>query len=180
MMKRIGMLAMVGLLAACSSSPSKEQQPATVEDKSLGQDKSAAAKPAGAETKPLGQEAVGRNPLTDPNSPLAKRSIYFEYDSFVIQDQYKSLIQAHAQYLKQNPKAKVILQGNADERGSREYNLALGQKRADAVKKALEVLGVPDAEIESVSLGEEKPKASGHDESSWAENRRTDMVYQGE
>ncbi|HSD59596.1 MAG TPA: peptidoglycan-associated lipoprotein Pal, partial [Burkholderiales bacterium] len=107
-------------------------------------------------------------------------SVYFEFDSFVIKDEYKPLIQAHAQYLKQNPKAKTILQGNADERGSREYNLALGQKRADSVKKALEVLGVKDAQVESVSFGEEKPRGTGHDEASWAENRRTDIVYQGE
>jgi peptidoglycan-associated lipoprotein len=179
MIKRIVVLAMVGLMAACSSSATKEQQPAGVEDKSPGQ-KAAQPPAAGAETKPMGQEGVGGNPLTAPGSILAKRSIYFEFDSFVIKDEYKPLIEAHANYLKQNPKAKVILQGNADERGSREYNLALGQKRADAVKKAMEVLGVPDARVESVSFGEEKPKASGHDEESWAQNRRSDIVYQGE
>ena len=180
MIKRITAVAMVAFVAACSGTPSKEQQAAAVEERTPGQQ--AAAKPAqpGAEATALKPGAVGGNPLTDPASPLSKRSVYFEFDSFVIKDEYKSLIQAHAQYLKQNPKARTILQGNADERGSREYNLALGQKRADAVRKALEVLGVKDAQVESVSFGEEKPKATGHDEASWAENRRADIVYQGE
>jgi peptidoglycan-associated lipoprotein len=181
-MKRITVLALVAFIAACSSTPDKEQKAATVEERSLG------AKPAdrgtqsgaGAEATPLKPGAVGGNPLTDPASPLSKRSVFFDFDSFVIKDDFKSLIQAHAQYLKQNGRAKVILQGNADERGSREYNLALGQKRSDAVKKALEVLGVPEAQIEAVSFGEEKPRAAGHDEASWAENRRADIVYQGE
>ena len=179
MIKRITAVAMVAFIAACSGTPSKEQQPAAVEDRAAGDQ--AAAKPApGTEATPLKPGGVGGNPLTDPASPLSKRSVFFDFDSFVIKDDFKSLIQAHAQYLKQNTKAKVILQGNADERGSREYNLALGQKRSDAVKKAMEVLGVPEAQIESVSFGEEKPRAAGHDEASWAENRRADIVYQGE
>ncbi|HET9700576.1 MAG TPA: peptidoglycan-associated lipoprotein Pal [Burkholderiales bacterium] len=180
MMKRITVLALVALIAACSSTPDKEQKAAAVEERSPGA--KPADKPAatGAEATPLKPGAVGGNPLTDPASPLSKRSVFFDFDSFVIKDEFKSLIQAHAQYLKQNAKAKVILQGNADERGSREYNLALGQKRSDAVKKALEVLGVPEAQIESVSFGEEKPRGTGHDEASWAENRRADIVYQGE
>ncbi|HEX9179837.1 MAG TPA: OmpA family protein, partial [Burkholderiales bacterium] len=163
MMKRITVLALLAFIAACSSTPDKEQTAAAVEDRSPG------AKPSdkpgtGAEATPLKPGGVGGNPLTDPASPLSKRSVFFDFDSFVIKDDFKSLIQAHAQYLKQNGKAKVILQGNADERGSREYNLALGQKRADAVKKALEVLGVKDAQVESVSFGEEKPRSTGHDE----------------
>src|SRR5512134_1245451 len=181
MIKRITVLALVAFVAACSSTPDKEQKAAAVEERSPGAkpaDKPASA--TGAEATPLKPGAVGGNPLTDPASPLSKRSVFFDFDSFIIKDDFKSLIQAHAQYLKQNAKARVILQGNADERGSREYNLALGQKRADSVKKALEVLGVKDAQVESVSFGEEKPRGTGHDEASWAENRRTDIVYQGE
>jgi peptidoglycan-associated lipoprotein len=178
--KRITAVALVVFIAACGAAPTKEQAAAVVEERSPGA--MPAEKPAqpGAEVAALRPGAVGVDPLKDPSSPLSKRSVYFDFDSFAIRDEFKSLIQAHAQYLKQNPGAKVILQGNADERGSREYNLALGQKRADAVKMALEVLGVPDARIESVSFGEEKPRAMGHDEASWAENRRTDIVYRGE
>ena len=87
---------------------------------------------------------------------------------------------AHAQYLRDNSSARMLLQGNTDERGSREYNLALGQRRADAVKHAMTLSGARETQIESVSLGEEKPRGTGHDESSWAENRRTDIRYQGE
>jgi peptidoglycan-associated lipoprotein len=87
------------------------------------------------------------------------------------------MLKAHAGYLSQRPDANVVIEGNCDERGSREYNLALGQKRAEAVKSRLALLGVPDGQIETVSFGEEKPRANGHDESAWAENRRADIVY---
>ena len=98
----------------------------------------------------------------------------------MVKNEYRSTVQAHAQYLRDNAAAKVLLQGNADERGSREYNLALGQKRADSVRSAMTLSGAKDSQIEAVSLGEEKPRATGHDEASWAENRRTDIRYQGE
>jgi len=176
MIRKIAVLAITGLLlAGCESTPTKEQEAAKVEERTPGQ------QPApGAQAQPLQPGAVGGNPLTDPASPLSRRSIYFDFDSFVIKQEHQALVQAHARYLKDNAQAKVILQGNADERGSREYNLALGQKRADAVKRAMEVLGVKESQIESVSFGEEKPRAPGHDEASWAENRRADIVYQGE
>jgi len=118
--------------------------------------------------------------VKDPNSPLSKRVILFDFDSSAIRDEYRSLLEAHAEFLKSNPVAKVILQGHADERGSREYNLALGQRRAESVYKALTLLGVPEAQMEPVSLGEEKPVAEGHDEESWQQNRRTEILYQGE
>jgi len=118
--------------------------------------------------------------LRDPSNILSKRSVYYDYDSFIVKNEYRPLVQAHTQYLRDNAGAKVLLQGNADERGSREYNLALGQKRSDSVKTAMMLAGVKDNQIESVSLGEEKPRSAGHDELSWAENRRTDILYQGE
>jgi len=121
--------------------------------------------------------AGNRDPLKDANSPLAKRSIYFDYDSYVVRDEYRSTIDAHARYLTGERSRRVIVQGNTDERGSREYNLALGQKRAEAVRRSLTALGVPDAQVEAVSLGEEKPRATGQDEASFAENRRADLVY---
>ena len=120
--------------------------------------------------------AVEVDPLTV--GALAKRSIYFDYDSFVVKAEFQATIEAHAKYLVANKGRKILVQGNTDERGGREYNIALGQKRAEAVRKALALLGVPEAQVEAVSLGEEKPKATGSDEASWAENRRSDIVYQ--
>ena len=117
------------------------------------------------------------DPLKDAMGPLSKRSIYFDYDSFVIKDEFRSVVEAHAKYLNGNKARKVVVQGNTDERGGREYNLALGQKRAEVVRKALMTLGVTDAQIEAVSFGEEKPKSTGTDESALAENRRADLAY---
>jgi peptidoglycan-associated lipoprotein len=105
--------------------------------------------------------------LKDPKNILSKRSVLFDYDSYVIKDQYRPLVEAHAKFLVSHPKVKMLIQGNTDERGSREYNLALGQKRADAVKKALGLLGVSEGQLESVSLGEEKPSCSDSGESCW-------------
>jgi peptidoglycan-associated lipoprotein len=124
----------------------------------------------------------GRLPavLTDPKSILSKRSVYFDYDSYEVKSEYKDLVTAHAKFLADNRQFKMLIQGNTDERGSREYNLALGQKRADAIKKMLSLLGVREDQLESVSLGEEKPKNEGHNDSAWAENRRGDMLYSGE
>ena len=168
-MKKVISVLLIGLLSACAS---QTTQPTAVEDKSAAQ---AAAAAAAAAADP------NLNPiLRDPNNILSKRSVYYDYDSFVVKNEYRPLVQAHAQYLRDNAGARVLLQGNADERGSREYNLALGQKRADSVRNAMTLSGAKDSQIEAVSLGEEKPRATGHDEASWAENRRTDIRYQGE
>ena len=168
-MKKVISVLLIGLLSACAS---QTTQPTAVEDKSAAQ---AAAAAAAAAADP------NLNPiLRDPNNILSKRSVYYDYDSFVVKNEYRPLVQAHAQYLRDNAGARVLLQGNADERGSREYNLALGQKRADSVKNAMTLSGAKDSQIEAVSLGEEKPRTTGHDEASWAENRRTDIRYQGE
>ena len=118
--------------------------------------------------------------LKNPASPLSQRRILFDFDSAAIRDEYRGLLESHAKFLKQEKSAKVILQGHADERGSREYNLALGQRRAESVYKAMNLLGVPDAQIEAVSLGEEKPVAEGHDEEAWKQNRRAEILYHGE
>lgn len=133
--------------------------------------------PSGAAGAPTGAAMLDPK---NPASPLAQRRILFDYDSAAIRDEYRSLLESHAQYMKKEKSAKAILQGHADERGSREYNLALGQRRAESVYKALNLLGVPDAQIEAVSLGEEKPVAEGHDEEAWKQNRRTEILYQGE
>lgn len=118
------------------------------------------------------------DPLKDPNGPLAKRSVYFDYDSYIVKDEFKPTVDAHAKYLAANKGRKIVIQGNTDERGGREYNLALGQKRAEAVRKSLSLLGVTESQMEAVSFGKEKPKATGNDEAAWAENRRADIVYQ--
>jgi peptidoglycan-associated lipoprotein len=108
---------------------------------------------------------------------LANRSIYYDLDRYEIKPESRALIEAHARYLRENPNVKVRIEGNADERGSAEYNLALGQQRSSGVQKVMSLLGVPEGRVEAVSFGKEKPKASGHDETSWSENRRSDIVY---
>jgi len=118
------------------------------------------------------------DPLNDPQGVLAKRSVYFDYDSYSVKDQYKPLVEAHAKYLVSHKNRHILIQGNTDQRGGTEYNLALGQKRAEAVRRSLSLLGVADSQVEAVSFGKEKPKALGTDEASYAENRRADIVYQ--
>jgi peptidoglycan-associated lipoprotein len=119
----------------------------------------------------------GDDPRRDPASPLSKRSIYFDFDRFVVKDEYRPVIEAHASYLTSHRNSRAVMQGNADSRGSREYNLALGQKRAEAVRRALALLGVQEEQLEAISFGEEKPRAVGDSEQDYAENRRTDIVY---
>ena len=180
-MKKIAIAVfMAALIAGCQTQPTS----APVEDKS-GTAGTTTTPPGGASTGGTTQGGVsgrttGVDPLRDPNSPLSKRSIYFEFDSFTVADQYKPTIEAHARYLQQNRNARVTLQGHADERGSREYNIALGQKRADAVKRMMTLMGVQEITVETVSFGKEKPRNTGHDEAAWAENRRVDIIYAGE
>ncbi len=116
-------------------------------------------------------------PWNDPKSPLFKRSIYFDFDSYSVKPQYQATLQAHANYLKANKDRKIRIEGNTDERGTTEYNLALGQRRSEAVRKSLTLLGVSDSQIEAVSFGKEKPKADGSNEAAWKENRRADIAY---
>ena len=118
--------------------------------------------------------------LKDPNNILSRRTVYFDFDRFEVRDEYRPLVEAHAKFLRENPTAKMLIQGNADERGSREYNVGLGQRRSDSVKKMLTLLGAREDQIESVSLGEEKPACVEHSEDCWAKNRRGDMLYNGE
>jgi len=135
--------------------------------------------------RPLPDGTVGGSQLkSDPwaqlketGSLLAKRNIYYEYDRYDIKEEYVPIIEAHAKVLLSHPDLKINVQGNCDDRGSREYNLALGQRRADSVKRAMVLLGVNEKQIETVSFGAEKPVAFGQDEESWAKNRRSDIVY---
>ena len=105
------------------------------------------------------------------------RIVYFDYDSYVIKPEFQSLIEAHARFLKANRGRHIVIEGHTDERGGREYNLALGQRRSEAVRRALGLLGVGDGQVEAVSFGEEKPATSGVDESAWAQNRRAEIAY---
>lgn len=120
---------------------------------------------------------VQRNEHDDPASILAKRSIYFDFDQYVIKDDFRPLIEAHAKYLASHQKIQVHVIGNTDARGGREYNLALGQKRAESVHKVFSLYGVGETQMEVISFGEEQPKAEGDDEAAWAENRRVDIKY---
>ena len=183
-MKKLTIAALVAIfLAACQSTPTTE---APIEDKSATAGTTAPGTGATTSgTTPGGvsgtQSGTGAaNPLRDPNNILSKRSIYFEFDSFTVADQYKPIVEAHARYLAANRNARVTLQGHADERGSREYNIALGQKRSDAVKRMVTVMGIQETIVETVSFGKEKPRNMGHDEAAWAENRRVDIIYAGE
>lgn len=116
-------------------------------------------------------------PWNDPSNPLYKKSVYFDFDSYTVKPSDQAILETHANYLKANKGQKIVVQGNTDDIGTTEYNLALGQRRSDAVRKILNLLGVSDAQIEAVSFGKEKPKAMGTDDASRAENRRADIVY---
>ncbi len=188
--KLLSSLALALILTACKSTPMVDK-PAAVEDRSpaaASAGKPAEAAPAAvAETAAVKEVVIdsnagtnSNNPLKDPNNILSKRQVYFDYDSDAVKAEYRPLIEAHAKYLLANRNAKVIVQGNTDERGSREYNLSLGQRRSVAVKKSLNLLGVQDGQIETVSFGEEKATASCADESCAKQNRRADIVYENE
>lgn len=175
----IGM-GMLVLLAACASN-----DPAVitkVEDRtpSMGTGTSGTPTTGTTQTTPITGTQGRMDPLKDPNNVLSKRVIYFDYNTDAVRPEFASLIQAHANYLAQNRNRKLRLEGHADERGSREYNMALGQRRASAVRNATSVLGVGNERVETISFGEDKPKANGHDEASWAQNRRVEIVYDGE
>lgn len=158
-------------LAACSSTPLDTKAPV------------ATASPAAPATAPSANSAQSKvatvtlDPLDDPKSGLAARSVYFAYDDFTVDPKYQPLVQAHGRFLQAHPAMQIRVEGNADERGSHEYNLALGDKRAQIVAKQLELMGAKPVQIEAVSYGEERPKAEGHDEAAWAENRRADIRY---
>jgi len=173
----------VTLFSGCAARDVKPiTPPAKVEDRAPTKP---AEKPTTAEIRPVTPGAVTGDPLKDPRlrdpqNILSKRIIYYDFDSAQIKDEYKPLIQAHAKFLQENPSLRVTVEGHADERGSREYNLALGQRRADSVKRAMGVSGVAENRSETVSFGEEKPAADGSDEEAWSKNRRSVIVYPGE
>ncbi len=162
------------LFTACTTTP---------EEPRAGAD----ARQPGATTPGAQPQPLGRNPTAsvDPtgkkqsmlNDPLAKRSIYYDYGKYEIKDEYRGVVEMHGKYLRETPGVKILIEGNADERGSREYNIGLGQRRSDSLRKTLLVLGARENQIESVSLGEEKPLCTEHAEDCWWKNRRGDIRY---
>ena len=182
MNKLLAVAATLALLSGCASTP-KEESKAAVEDRTptATTTTTVPARPGVSTVTPVAPKAEQPpNPLKDPNNILSKRSLYYDYDKYDVKDEFKPLLQAHARYLAQNRTAKMLIQGNCDERGSREYNIALGQKRADGVKKMLLLMGAQENQLESVSLGEEKPRCSETTEACYGQNRRSDMLYGGE
>jgi peptidoglycan-associated lipoprotein len=168
-------LALGGLLPGCSSTKLDE---APVENRNVPADGSA-AKP-GTGGSGTAQSSVATVDLSKSGAGaagglLAQRVVYFDFDSFVIKDEYRPMLEAHAKVLSSNRGKRMTLEGHTDERGGREYNLALGQKRADAVLKSLVLLGVQETQLEAVSFGEEKPAVQGSDEAAWAKNRRVEL-----
>ena len=169
----------VVFLTACSSAPPVKLDDSNVaktktEEKALMQ--VAPARPV--PTTSPNATASTLPPYLDPASQLSiKRSVYFEYDNFSVKPDYSPMLEMHGKYLAANPKLAIRVEGNADERGSKEYNLALGQKRAEAVVRTLKVYGVRENQMEAVSWGEEKPRAQGHDEAAFSQNRRVDLGY---
>jgi peptidoglycan-associated lipoprotein len=164
-------LALVLVISGCSSKGGSIQGDAGIEDRGTGADGGAVA--SGAD----GGTDYSSYSLTDPDSPLSRRIIYFEYDSAEITDSDQELLVMHAGYLVGNPDQFITLEGHTDERGSREYNIALGDRRALSVQRILELNGVAAEQITIVSYGEEKPAAEGHSDAAWRLNRRVELVY---
>lgn len=171
MKKIVGGLLLAAILSACSS---------TADQKAAIAEVPVVAPVASVENDGMFDPSNKlMNPLTESSSVIAQRNIYFDFDSFLVKSDYRDMLSTHAKYLS-TTNTNIVIQGNTDNRGTAEYNLALGQKRAEAVKKVLNLLGVPDSQIETVSFGKERPKTLMNTDEAWAENRRADMVYQGE
>ena len=173
----VAILLAVGGLAACSSTGDKKAEDvAVVEDRGTEADFDVISDEAMASAVG-GYSDLTVESLTDPSSPLSQRVIYFEYDSSEVAEQDREFVAAHAAILAANPNLKVSIEGHADERGSREYNVGLGEKRSQSVRRMMEFQGVLSSQMTTVSYGEEKPAVEGHDESAWSMNRRVELFY---
>ena len=171
--KFILILLFTAFLFACESTPEKADDAVAVEDQGTSLDDTAEAQTYGTEE----DDRSSMSSLDDPQSLLAVRIIYFEYDSSDIKFEDRATVEAHAAYLVANPNTNMTLEGHADERGSREYNLALGERRAQTVKRQMTLLGASPSQIRTVSYGEERPAIDNHDEYSWSQNRRVEIIY---
>ena len=164
----------VFVLWGCESTPDVEEEASAtpVSTSDSGASTSAADSGSGATAKPMPQAAPDTS-----NDLLSQNIVYFDYDRNDIKGEFKDVIMAHANYLASNPSAKMMIEGHADERGTREYNIGLGDRRANAVRQLLVLQGASSSQVDSISYGEERPSATGHDESSWSQNRRAELVY---
>jgi peptidoglycan-associated lipoprotein len=181
MIKRsLGILALTAFLTACSSGVKLNEVP--VEDKNASAatapaDPNAASSPVSSAAQSNVASVVGGRAGAQGVAPAGVNVVYFEYDSFALLPEARAVLERNAAHLQANKQFKVQLEGHTDERGGREYNLALGQKRAETVRRALTLLGVSDAQLEAVSFGKEKPSAQGADEAAFAKNRRVEIKY---
>ena len=171
---------LVVLLGACSSTPvTPPVAPMRVATVSAPAHQTPAPAATTGATAPMSAVAtISLPPYLDPkNSISTERSVFFDFDDYSIKGEYNALVERHGKFLASSPKVAIRIEGNSDERGGSEYNLALGQKRAEAVLRALKIYGVKDQQMEAVSWGKTKPRATGQDESAWAQNRRADLQY---
>ena len=174
------------LLAGCGTTGEAEKETAAAGTATTASGQGATATPgeskgAGEATPMAGETAkqAPMDPFSDPNNLLSQRVVYFDFDSSTIKDDAIALVKAHGEYLANNSNATVTLEGHADERGTREYNIALGERRADAVRRMLMSQGVASSQINVISYGEERPAKLGHNEDAWKFNRRVVFVYPG-
>jgi peptidoglycan-associated lipoprotein len=171
----IAVLAVVAGLYGCATTESTDSSTTTGATPSTSGTQSAGVAP-GTARAPV-QQGRGTGTAGKPGSqPDLKRSVYYEFDKYDVKPEFRTLVESHARWLKANPQARLTIEGNADEQGSREYNLALGQRRAESVTKMLTLMGAKPEQIEAISYGEERPRATGHEEKAWSENRRSDFA----
>jgi peptidoglycan-associated lipoprotein len=170
MLKRtIYSLAIVALIAGCSSGTKLSDAPVV--------DRAGTAQGPGGAASGVAPVSIDQSAQTAQGPVGVARIVYFDFDSYTIKPEFQSLIDGHARFLKANPQRRVSIEGHTDERGGREYNLALGQKRSEAVRRSLGLLGVSENQLEAVSFGKEKPAAQGTGEDVWAQNRRAEITY---
>ncbi len=167
-------LALVAVLAGCARTDGIDDSEMAEIDRAAATGVDTGAESRGAAAG-LGLEGEA---LEDPSSPLSERIVYFEFDSSTLSSDAMALLEAHAAFLADNPQRRMLVEGHTDERGSREYNLALGERRAESVKQALTLAGARSNQIDTVSYGEESPAANGSNESAWSQNRRAELVYE--
>ena len=166
----------MSFLAACAGTTDTAKDDSTVAGSGSGSGSSSSSDSATTSATGSGSTWSG-NPLDDPDSLLAKRTVYFDFDDSVILDEDRPILEAHAQYLSENPGAAVTLEGHTDERGTREYNLALGEQRAISVRQFMSLVGASGQQVRTVSYGEERPASLGNNEEAWAQNRRVEIIY---
>jgi peptidoglycan-associated lipoprotein len=168
--------AVAAALAGCASGVKLDEAPVENRSGTAVQPGADAASGRATETA-VTPVQTGERPSDTMGPASVARIIYFDYDSDAIRPEFQSLVEGNARFLKAHPERKVVIEGHTDERGGREYNLALGQRRSEAVRRSLDLLGVNDNQVEAVSFGKEKPAVQGSDEAAWAQNRRAEIAY---